>query len=123
MNWPSLLLSAVLVSSSLAACASVPPYPTTARDASERIVQARAVLARQRRSTFADEIMLDANRAEQWLDQANARLGRGPADADVDLLLTTAEGQLSVIETHFSRREAERRLMLVNQKTTLGGDP
>ena len=34
------------------------------------------------------------------------------ADEGVDLLLTTAEGQLSVIETHFARREAERRLEL-----------
>ena len=107
----------------LVGCATTSTYPTTARDPGERIVQARAVLDRQRRSPFADEVSLDARRVEQWLDTANARLGRGPADEEVDLLLTTAEGQLSVIETHFARRTAERRLNLEERKSSPEGAP
>ena len=109
--WLGLALAAATIGAA-AACAPAPTYPPHARDAGERVVLARAALDRQRSSPFAAEIALDARRVEQWLDLAAARLGRGAADEGVDLLLTTAEGQLSVIETHFARREAERRLEL-----------
>lgn len=109
--WLGLAL-ALVTAGPTAACSPVPTYPQNARDAGERVVLARAALDRQRTSPFAPEVALDARRVEQWLDLAAARLGRGAPDEGVDLLLTTAEGQLSVIETHFARREAERRLEL-----------
>lgn len=104
-----------VASTTLVGCGAHPNYPTTARDPGERIVLARAALDRQRTSPWAPEVALDARRAEQWIDQAAARLGQGPADEQVDLLLTTAEGQLSVIETYFARRDAERRLQMAEQ--------
>jgi hypothetical protein len=106
------------VGTALWGCGAHATYPATARDPGERIVLARATLDRQRTSPWAGEIALDARRAEQWLDQAAARLGRGQADEDVDLLLTTAEGQLSVIETTFARRDAENRLRLTERRSS-----
>lgn len=108
----SRLASSLALALFVAACAPASTYPQTARDPGERVVLARAALDRQRTSPFAAEITLDARRTEQWLDLAAARLGRGEADEGVDLLLTTAERQLSVIETHYARRAAERRLEL-----------
>lgn len=120
--WLGLALAMTAVGAT-AACAPAPTYPQAARDAGERVVLARAALDRQRLSPFAAEISLDARRVEQWLDLAAARLGRGAPDEGVDLLLTTAEGQLSVIETHFARREAERRLELSPSPKSSEGAP
>ena len=86
-------------------------YPTTSKDATERIVQARATIAIQRTSPFASEAMLDLNRADSLLGAAEKRAA-DPETVDefLDLLLSTVEGQLSLVSTYYSRRKAETTL-------------
>jgi len=85
-------------------------YPTTAVEASERILRARGALERAKSDPLAGEVRLDLQRAESWIGTAEADTKGSAADERVDLYLTTAEGQLSMIQTHYARRRAEDKL-------------
>lgn len=86
------------------------PYPATALEANERILRVRGAFERVRNDPLADEVRLDLQRTESWIVTAEADVKKGKPDERVDLYLTTAEGQLSMIQTHYARRRAEERL-------------
>ncbi len=86
------------------------PYPATALEANERILRVRGAFARVQSDPLADEVRLDLQRAESWIVTAEADVKKGKPDERVDLYLTTAEGQLSMIQTHYARRRAEDKL-------------
>lgn len=86
------------------------PYPATALEASERILRVRGAFERVKNDALANEIRLDLQRAEAWIVTAEADVKKGKPDERVDIYLTTAEGQLSMIQTHYARRRAEEKL-------------
>jgi hypothetical protein len=86
-------------------------YPSTSKDVTERVVQAHATIASQRTNAFAPEATLDINRAESLLLAAEKRAADpDTVDEFLDLLLSTVEGQLIVVNTYFARRKAETTL-------------
>lgn len=100
-----------LVMSTLGCAARYAAYPTSSKDVTERVVQAHAAIATQRSNPFAAEATLDINRAESLLLAAEKRAS-DPETVDefLDLLLSTVEGQLVVVNTYFARRKAETTL-------------
>lgn len=86
------------------------PYPATALEANERILRVRGAFERAKSDPLASEVRLDLQRAESWIVTAEAETKKGKPDERADLYLTTAEGQLSMIQTHYARRRAEDKL-------------
>lgn len=108
-----LLFAAILGASlvTLAGCGSgYGPYPATALEANERILRVRGAFERAKTDPLASEIRLDLQRAESWIVTAETEVKGGKAGERADLYLTTAEGQLSMIQTHYARRRAEDKL-------------
>src|SRR5689334_2713536 len=85
-------------------------YPATALEANERILRVRGALDRAKSDPLASEVRLDLQRAESWIVTAEGDVKQGKTDERADLYLTTAEGQLSMIQTHYARRRAEDKL-------------
>jgi hypothetical protein len=99
------------VVTTLGCAARYAAYPSSSKDVTERIVQAHAAIASQRTNPFAAEATLDINRAESLLLAAEKRAADPEAvDEFLDLLLSTVEGQLVVVNTYFARRKAETTL-------------
>ncbi|MDC0739947.1 hypothetical protein [Polyangium mundeleinium] len=86
------------------------PYPATALEVNERILRIRGAFEKVKADPLANEVRLDLQRAETWIVTAEAEAKDGKVDERADLYLTTAEGQLSMIQTHYARRRAEEKL-------------
>jgi hypothetical protein len=107
--WLATMLAVYLAT--LAGCGrGYGPYPTTALEANERILRVRGAFERARTDPLANEVRLDLGRTEAWITTAEADAKEGKLDERVDLYLTTAEGQISMIQTHYARRRAEDKL-------------
>jgi hypothetical protein len=94
----------------LAGCGTYGPYPSTALEVNERILRVRGAFNKVRNDPFADEVRLDLQRAESWIVTAEADAKQGKDDERADVFLMTAEGQISMIQTHYARRRAEEKL-------------
>jgi hypothetical protein len=94
----------------LAGCGNYGPYPATALEVNERILRVRGALSKVRSDPFADEVRLDLQRADSWIVTAEAEAKKGKVDERADIFLSTAEGQISTIQTHYARRRAEEKL-------------
>lgn len=82
-------------------------YPELAeKSPDERVAQQRAALAALRKSPFAAEAAGDLGKAESWIGEAE-RLIAAREDENLELLLQAADGQLSLVQSFYSRREAE----------------
>ncbi|UQA57958.1 hypothetical protein [Polyangium aurulentum] len=103
------------------------PYPATALEANERVLRVRGAFEKAKSDPLANEVRLDLQRAESWIVTAEADAKRGKPDERADLYLSTAEGQLSMIQTHYARRRAEDKLAkrreqaLASPEETTGG--
>ena len=86
------------------------PYPATALEVNERVLRVRSAFEKVKAEPLASEVRLDLQRAETWIVTAEAEAKGGKVDERADLYLTTAEGQLSMIQTHYARRKAEEKL-------------
>ncbi|MDI3286433.1 hypothetical protein [Polyangium sp. 15x6] len=108
------IVLAALLGVSLAALAgcgrNYGPYPATALEVNERILRVRGAFEKVKSDPLANEVRLDLQRAETWIVTAEAEAKEGKVDERADLYLTTAEGQLSMIQTHYARRRAEDKL-------------
>ena len=108
---PAALLGLFLMLLALAGCGSgYGPYPATALEANERLLRARGALDRAKSDPLANEVRLDLQRAEAWIVTAEADVRQKEANERADLYLTTAEGHISMIQTHYARRRAEDKL-------------
>src|SRR5262249_50399902 len=95
----------------LAGCGSgYGPYPATALEANERLLRVRGALDRAKSDPLANEVRLDLQRAEAWIGTAETDVRQKEPGERADLYLTTAEGQLSMIQTYYARRRAEDKL-------------
>ncbi len=108
---PEALLGLLMMLLSVAGCgAGYGPYPTTALEAHERLLRARGALDRAKTDPLANEVRLDLQRAEAWIATAEADAKQKDPTERADLYLTTAEGQISMIQTYYARRRAEDKL-------------
>src|SRR5262249_2982409 len=105
------LLGLFLTLVSLGGCGSgYGPYPTTALEANERLLRDRGALDRAKSDPPANEGRPDLQRAEAWVSTADADVKQKEPGERADLYLTTAEGQISMIQTYYARRRAEDKL-------------
>lgn len=106
----------------LAAGPSGPRAPDPRLDPTERAVQLRVALAALKEER-PDLSPLEVTRAEAWLDRAEAltRLSTNPELRD--LLLDTAEGQLTMLRSEVGLARAEAGAATRDASTPDGGAP
>jgi hypothetical protein len=104
---------ALSLSAMVAGCGAAttePEYPEqTPKSQTEQLTQHRAALSSLRRHRFSAETAADLGRAESWMGQAERLIADGDED-EVPLLLEAIQGQLALVQSYYSRREAEAAL-------------
>lgn len=108
------LALALSLSAMTAACGGTtnepPEYPEqTPKSRTEQLAQHRAALTSLRRGRFSNGAAADLGRAESWIGQAERLIAEGEEE-DADLLLEAIQGQLALVQSYYSRREAEAAL-------------